>query len=878
VDYAAFLAGTDGGSAILSYELQMYNYTSTSWESLQGGPGLYTLMTTRTQEIGIEKGRTYMFRYRAWNVNGAGEFSSVSHLLAASVPSRPPAPIYGSSTTSGFLLLFNPSGDDGGQLITGMELEQSPLLATSWAVVSSYTGASMSHTLDGASPDPALAAHSKYRFRLRSFNAYGASPYSTELVLSLAPLPGVFAAVTKDQTYSSNTTIMLRWTVPATEVEPILGFRLRMIDSNLSTTVLYDAPTNPQVLQYLATGLTPGTSYSFAVLGYNFNGAGGTWSPDASFRACSAPSLVPLPSVTGQSSTQLSFAWEAPGYDGGCEVTGYQLLLDDKSSNAAGVLTQVYSGLAHVKQATITMTDPTTHIGTSFRFMLNAINEIGTTPSLVGYALFAAAPTAPTLGPATDASITQQDRIKVTWPAATSANNGGSEVTSYSLEMDDGMGGDFAILTGQEGTPFLTLTYTVYSGIRQGVTYRFRYRVQNSVGWSDYSPITFIAAAARPTAPAAPTLLAVSATGLTLGLSPSTSDSGSPITAYKIFRDNGAFTDATYANEMTNYDGSSTQFAATVLDDGLILGTTYRFVYVATNAFGDSDFSHHLIAGVGAPPSLAAGPTRSTAYDIFDQGTNTIRMTLAWSAPASSDLQVLGYQLLMDDGLNNDDRFQVMYDSGNNPLGKSHEVSGLAPSLTYRFQVKVRDINGLGPVSPTSSFVACKTPAELSAPTLVTVSQTSFDISWLAPNSSGGCPLTSYSLHLSEDQDTTSPSYAILQSGILATTLTDTTTFSDSTRTGKVLRVKVEAINQMGSVLSPALQFVLASLPAQPTPPPSVDAAGTTTSSIRVIFGASTPDWGGQSSGSYELEMDDGASGPFSPIFESAHQTYFSVT
>lgn len=63
---------------MLSYELQMYDYPSSRWASLVGGLGAATLATSYTQQEGIEKGRSYMFRYRAWNVNGAGPFSEVS--------------------------------------------------------------------------------------------------------------------------------------------------------------------------------------------------------------------------------------------------------------------------------------------------------------------------------------------------------------------------------------------------------------------------------------------------------------------------------------------------------------------------------------------------------------------------------------------------------------------------------------------------------------------------------------------------------------------------------------------------------------------------------------------------------------------------------
>lgn len=48
VDYAAFTTGMNGGSAVLSYELQIYAYPTSSWLSLVGHEGFFSLATTFT--------------------------------------------------------------------------------------------------------------------------------------------------------------------------------------------------------------------------------------------------------------------------------------------------------------------------------------------------------------------------------------------------------------------------------------------------------------------------------------------------------------------------------------------------------------------------------------------------------------------------------------------------------------------------------------------------------------------------------------------------------------------------------------------------------------------------------------------------------------
>jgi hypothetical protein len=307
--------------------------------------------------------------------------------------------------------------------------------------------------------------------------------------------------------------------------------------------------------------------------------------------------------------------------------------------------------------------------------MLQATNEIGSTTSLVGYALFAAIPDTPSNGPATDASVTDKTRIKVDWDKIVSPDDGGSEVLSYQVEMDDGQGGDFVVQAGGDSTEedfYLKDTYTVYYGIEEGVTYRFRYRSLNAVGWSEYSPITYIMAASIPEKPPRPQLAAASDTAVTLTLTPSSEDGGSPITTHKIFRDDGLeFTANSYAIELSNYDGSATLYEATIADESLLLGTIYRFVYVATNVYGDSEFSNHLIAGVGAPPAVTVAPARDPTYDRFEVESRTVEMMISWDRlDVTHSLPILGFELQMDDGLGNDDRFEVIYDSGTNPLAE----------------------------------------------------------------------------------------------------------------------------------------------------------------------------------------------------------------
>lgn len=76
--------------------------------------------------------------------------------------------------------------------------------------------------------------------------------------------------------------------------------------------------------------------------------------------------------------------------------------------------------------------------------------------------------------------------------------NGGSPITSYSIEVDYGSGFVPAI-----GDPMnsLDLQPIITSGVVSGTTYPVQYRARNIYGWSDYSPVSQIIASTIPSEP-----------------------------------------------------------------------------------------------------------------------------------------------------------------------------------------------------------------------------------------------------------------------------------------------------------------------------------------------------------------------------------------
>ena len=122
--------------------------------------------------------------------------------------------------------------------------------------------------------------------------------------------------------------------------------------------------------------------------------------------------------------------------------------------------------------------------------------------------------------------------------------------------MDNGKGGDFISLIGGEGgANSLETSYTVEAGIIGANIYRFRYRSRNINGWSKFSETMYIRAATIPQRPPPPTFLWATADSISANLFKSSSDGGSLINSYELFRNNGGTN--TDAIKVTTYDGIS---------------------------------------------------------------------------------------------------------------------------------------------------------------------------------------------------------------------------------------------------------------------------------------------------------------------------------
>ena len=197
------------------------------------------------------------------------------------------------------------------------------------------------------------------------------------------------------------------------------------------------------------------------------------------------------------------------------------------------------------------------------------------------------------------------------------------------------------------------------------------------------------------------------------------SDGGSPITGYTATASPGGATCATTT-------------ALNCIVSGLTNGTAYSFTVTATNADGTSSPS--------TPTAIVTpGTTPSAPRNVTETALNNT-VTVNWS-PALDDggAPIDGYEAWNVDG----NIVSCLVPAN----ATSCTITGLTPNATYDFVVQAHNVWGMGPAAYPAAPLTIRGPA--SAPRDVTAGPdygNSIDVSWSAPFTNGGSPITAYTV------------------------------------------------------------------------------------------------------------------------------------
>ncbi|HKD94095.1 MAG TPA: fibronectin type III domain-containing protein [Gaiellaceae bacterium] len=373
----------------------------------------------------------------------------------------------------------------------------------------------------------------------------------------------------------------------------------------------------------------------------------------------------------------------------------------------------------------------------------------------------ATAPGAPSLTSAAAGNAS----IALAWSAPSS--NGGSAITGYRVYRSTSAGNETLLTT------LGNVNAWTDSGLSNGATYYYKVSALNSVGESVASNEMSATPSQPATAPSAPTLNSATAGNATVALawSAPTSNGGSAITGYRVYRGTSA------GNEtLLTTLGNVTAWT----DSGLTNGATYYYKVSALNSVGESVGSNEMSATPSQPATAPSAPTLNSAT-----AANTT-VTLAWGAPSNNGgSAVTGYRVYRGTSSGGETLVTTL---GNIT---SWTDTGLGNGTTYYY--KVSAVNSVGESVASNEMSATPSqPATVpSAPSLTSATggNATAVLSWSAPSNNGGSAVTGYRIYRSTSSGTES----------LLTTLGNVTSWTDTgVANGTTYYYKVSALNSVG--------------------------------------------------------------------------------
>jgi RHS repeat-associated protein len=392
-----------------------------------------TVTGTTAVVAGLSKSTSYTLNVAAYNVSGAGSYSSTVTARTGST-SAPGAPtglaVSGVTSSSVSLSWTAPSGT-----VTGYYVYENGGSAS----VASSTSTSV--TVAG------LSASTTYTFTVAAYNSGGTGTTSSSVpaTTSAPPVaPGAPAGLTV--TGSNDTSVSLSWTAPPGTVTGYYVY-----ENGGAVSVAASTSTSVTV-----TGLSVSTGYTFTVAAYNSAGTGTSSSsvPATTTALPGAPSGL---TVTGMTSGSVSLSWTAPPGT----VTGYYVYENGGSTSVASS-----------SSTSVTVTGLT--VSTTYTFTVASYDANGASAqsspasATTGAASKPAAPTNLTATLVTDTSVS----VSWTAPAGT--------VTGYYVYEED------CDVTECDGkltkVATVTGTGTTFSGLTEFDMYGFAVAAYNSAG------------------------------------------------------------------------------------------------------------------------------------------------------------------------------------------------------------------------------------------------------------------------------------------------------------------------------------------------------------------------------------------------------------
>jgi titin len=318
---------------------------------------------------------------------------------------------------------------------------------------------------------------------------------------------------------------------------------------------------------------------------------------------------------------------------------------------------------------------------------------------------------------------TASGTVRVAWSAAIAHGN---TVRGYRVRASGDGGQQCTTTVGVTDNP---LTCEV-SGLTNGVSYTFGITASSDMGAGPAATSAVIVAAAPPTAPTSVSAARSGSGALQVSWAVPQNSGGVDLSSYRV-------SSVTGGKSCTVTAAPGAQPARTCTVTGLTNGTSYQFRVLATNTAGLT--SDQSAASTALTPATSPGPPTSVSLTRVGSGA----LKVSWKAPSSTGgVAVTSYSARSAVGGRSCTAVAP---------ATSCTVAGLTNGTSYRFQVVATNAAALASVASalSPSLAPGIAPGAPSAPSATRASATSIKVIWKAPSTTGGLPLTGFTVTVS---------------------------------------------------------------------------------------------------------------------------------
>ena len=531
-------------------------------------------------------------------------------------------------------------------------------------------------------------------------------------------------------------------------------------DNSIESSIYSYRSPFPSQLSIQIRGLTTGETYIFRVFARNSEGNGplsdATTNQVSMILTPTAPSSpTEITVVSRPDGTTAMVFFTLPSVEGSSPVTSYTayayLASSPTSSVTNATIFAPFSGTPYINIVGLV-------VGESYIFKVVARNNVGgsiltdnspTSPSTV-MTVVPAFPRAPENAWA----IANPNGYSATVLFTPPITDGGSSILSYTayayLNGKDNTVTD-VISTGTIRSPFSSGQLSIQvDGLTTGLTYNFKVLASNAVGSGLMtSPTNMVT---LPTISTIPQMVVGTAkedgtTDIIVTFNPPVSNGRALITSYTAYAYLFGNSAPVYKNGHPISLPFSSPLSITIPD--LISTFTYTFKVMATNSVGDSDLSKES-AGVVVPVILPTQP-RSIVAGSLANGTTA---RVSFDAPEKNGgvpiNQYTTYSYRVTGGQVSEVPEQSASITDLSVL--AIDVPGLVPGAAYVFKVVARntynkfsDITQAIPSAPLVLKNVAAPPTGVTSRPLADGRRA--QVSWLAPSTDNGAPISSYTVH-----------------------------------------------------------------------------------------------------------------------------------